>query len=239
MGNDGTLGAWVARFLLEHLRSERNLAQNTQHSYRDTLVLLIPFASRTTNRLVEDLQVVDISAELVRLFLKNIEEARGCSITTRNQRLAAIRALAGFVGQRSPEHIQWCGQIRNIPFKKGAKAEVTYLEKHEIDALLSAPDLNTAQGCRDHALLLFLYNTGARADEAAHVTIADLNLAHASRRDHSSTKIRGKGNKLRHCPLWPQTVSELSILIRDRANTEHVFLSPLNEPHLVARRPSI
>lgn len=230
MSNDGTLGSWAARFLLEHLLSERNLAKNTQRSYRDTLRLLIPFVSRKIGRRVDELQVVDISAELVRLFLKDLEETRGCSITTRNQRLAAIRALAGFVGQRSPEHIQWCGQIRNVPFKKAAKAEVTYLEKHEMDALLNAPDVNTSQGRRDHALLLFLYNTGARADEAAHVTIADLNLAHASSRDHSSTKIRGKGNKLRHCPLWPQTAGELTALIRDRASTEHVFLNRTGQP---------
>lgn len=230
MSNDGKLGHWVARFLLEHLVSERNLAQSTQRSYRDTLALLIPFVSCKTGRRVDELQVIDISAELVRLFLKDLEETRGCSVTTRNQRLAAIRALAGFVGQRSPEHIQWCGQIRNVPFKKAAKAEVTYLEKHEMDALLNSPDVNTAQGRRDHALLLFLYNTGARADEAAHVTIADLNLAQASGRDHSFTKIRGKGNKLRHCPLWPQTVSELIILIRDRASTEHVFLNRRSQP---------
>ena len=84
-----------------------------------------------------------------------------------------------------------------------------------MDALLSAPDQSTDQGCRDHALLLFLYNTGARADEAAQVKIADLLLAHSSR-DHSLAQIRGKGNKLRRCPLWPQTVVELSSLIGSR-----------------------
>jgi len=39
------IGSWVKRFLLEHLVAERNLAHNTQKSYRDTLVLLLPFAS--------------------------------------------------------------------------------------------------------------------------------------------------------------------------------------------------
>src|SRR5947207_3380662 len=80
---------------------------------------------------------------------------------------------------------------------------VTYLEKPEMDALLAAPDTMTAQGRRDHALLLFLYNSGARADEAAHVLIGDLQLGLKPERDSSSVLIRGKGNKQRRCPLWP------------------------------------
>jgi hypothetical protein len=76
-----------------------------------------------------------------------------------------------------------------------------------MDALLNAPDQSTQQGCWDRTLLLFLYNTGARADEVAQIKIADLLFAH-SNRDHSLAQIRGKGNKLRRCPLWPQTVKE-------------------------------
>ena len=84
------------------------------------------------------------------------------------------------------------------------------LEKAEIDALLAAPNLKRAQGQRDHLPLLFLYNTGARADEAAQVLVGDLNFAHVPSRDLSWVKIRGKGNKLGHCPLWPQAVNELA-----------------------------
>jgi len=49
-------------------------------------------------------------------YLGHIEEVRHCTTTTRNQRLAAIRALAGFVSEHSPEHIAWCGEIRRIPY---------------------------------------------------------------------------------------------------------------------------
>jgi site-specific recombinase XerD len=230
MSENGTLGPWVGRFLLEYLVGERNLARNTQRSYRDTLTLLLPFVARLARRSVDELTVMDVSAERVRQFLADIEAHRGCAPATRNQRLAAIRTLAGFVGERSPEHIAWAGQIRTIPFKKAARAAITYLEQPEMEALLAAPDPRTACGSRDHALLLFLYNTGARADEAAQLTIADLRLAHAPTRDHSSVQLRGKGNKLRHCPLWPQTVRELTPLIGGRAGTEHVFLNRRGQP---------
>lgn len=72
--------------------------------------------------------------------------------------------------------------------------------------------------------------TQARADEAAQLTIADLDLAHAPLRDHSSALIRGKGNKLRRCPLWSQTVKELTLLAQGRDPTEHVFLNRRGEP---------
>jgi len=92
------------------------------------------------------------------------------------------------------------------------------------------PNLKTAQGQRDHLLLLFLYNTGARADEAAQVLVGDLNFAHVPKRDLSWVKLRGKGNKLRHCPLWPQTVNELAAAIQGRVPAERVFLNRYGRP---------
>lgn len=224
------LGPWVRRFLLEHLISVRNLARNTQQSYRDTLRLLLPSMARQAGKPIDQLAVTDLSAERVRQFLLELEQQRKCGITTRNQRLAAIHSLAHFISLHSPEHLEWCASLRAIPSKKAPRVVITYLEKPEMDALLAAPDCAAAQGQRDHALLLFLYNTGARADEAAQLTIADLELANAPERDYSSVLIRGKGNKLRRCPLWPQTVQKLMSLIRSRDPTQRVFLNRRNQP---------
>lgn len=224
------LGPWVRRFLLEHLVGERNLARNTQRSYRDSLALLIPFIAEKVRKGVDQLEVDHLTAERVRQFLQHLEEARGCSVPTRNQRLAALHALAHFIGERGPEHIEWCGQIQAIPFKRAARASITYLEKPEMDALLAAPDRNSAQGRRDYALLLFLYNTGARADEAAQLSISDLRLAGPPRRDYSSVQIRGKGNKLRFCPLWTHTVRQLAALVGEKAPTENVFINRCGRP---------
>jgi integrase/recombinase XerD len=229
MANANLIGPWVRRFLLEYLVTERNLAPNTQRSYRDTLRLLLPFAAQHVRKEVDHILAIDISPDVVRLFLRHLEESRNCSVVTRNQRLAAIHSLARFVGLHSPEHVEWCGQLRTIPPKRAPRSTITYLEKSEMDALLNAPDHSTGQGRRDHALLLFLYNTGARADEAAQTKIGDLALAHSSR-DHSLVQVRGKGNKLRRCPLWPQTVAELSSLITSRPPTDHLFLNRCGQP---------
>src|SRR5438445_5048295 len=102
MDDTARLGPWVRRFLLEHLIGERNLSVNTQRSYRDTLALLIPFVARQIHKKVDELTVLDVSEKCVAGFLVDLEEARGCSTSTRNQRLAAIHALSHFVAVHSP-----------------------------------------------------------------------------------------------------------------------------------------
>jgi site-specific recombinase XerD len=139
--------------------------------------------------------------------------------------LAAIHAVARFISAHSPAHIAWCGAIRAIPFKKAPQPVIAYLEKDEMEALRAAPDQTTAQGQRDYAVLLFLYNTGARASEATSVSVADLTLTHTP-----SVKLWGKGDKSRYCPLWPLTVHTLGALIGDREPTEYVFLNRTQRP---------
>ena len=214
-----TLGPWIRRFLLEHLVGECNLARNTRLSYRDALSLLLPFVSRNLHKEIDRLTVEDLSADQVRRFLADLESGRHCSIATRNQRLAAIHALARFVGEHSPEHIAWCAQVRCVPFKRTARASIGYLDKPEMDALLAAPNRRSPQGQRDYVLMLFLYNSGARASEAAELLIQDLNLP------ASSVMIVGKGGKRRDCPLWPLTIEQLIPLMGQRPPSEHVFLN--------------
>jgi hypothetical protein len=110
----------------------------SERSCRDTLRLLIPFVADERKTAVDHLVVTDVSADVVRHFLRRIEERRGCSVRTRNQRLAAIHALATFVGERCPELIPWCGEGRALPFKRYDRPGLCYLDKFEIDALLAA-----------------------------------------------------------------------------------------------------
>jgi site-specific recombinase XerD len=225
MKDESLLGPWVRRFLLDHLVAERNLSHNTQASYRDTLMLLLPFVSRQGGGAIDRMTVEDLTPAIVRTFLDHLERDRQCSDVTRNQRLATIHSLARFIGTRSPVHLAWCAEMRAIPFKKTAKTVIGYLEKAEMDALLNQPDRRTSLGVRDHALLLFLYNSGARADEAAKLTVGNLQLGTSP-----SVRLHGKGNKFRTCPLWPTTGTSLSRLVAERDKTGSVFLSRVNEP---------
>jgi len=221
------LGPWIRRFLLEHLVAERNLAKNTQRSYRDTMAILLPFASSETRKAVDQLAVEDLSGDIVRAFLKHLEGVRSCSVRTRNQRLAAIHAFARFVGERSPEHIEWCGSVRSVPFKRTEQNPVAYLEKPEVDAILNAPNRATSQGRRDSAILLFLYNSGARVSEAAGVRIGDLAWDSAGT---GVVKLHGKGNKIRYCPLWAKTMNEIRPFVGERPHDAVVFLNRYGHP---------
>ncbi len=224
------ISVWIKRFLLEYLISTRNLSKNTQLSYRDTFRLLLPFAAKKNKKSIDQLLVEEMNPTILKSFLGELEEKRNCSIATRNQRLAAIHAFAKFIGLHSPEHVEWCRQVQMIPFKRAKRTLITYLEKTEMDALLNMPDRKNSQGQRDYALLLFLYNTGARADEAAQLKIGDLNITSLSKKSLATVIVKGKGNKPRRCPLWQQTALELSTITGQRLSSDHVFLNRLKQP---------
>jgi integrase/recombinase XerD len=230
MNNRSALAPWIRRFLMEYLIGERNLARNTQRSYRDAVRLLVVFTADKVHKKVDELLIPDIDADLLRAFLRHIEEKRSCSISSRNQRLAAIHALVSFIAELCPEYLDWCAQLRTVKAKRSAPRPVCYLEKPEIDALLEAPSPATKLGCRDRALLLFLYNSGARAEEAAKVCIEDLSLHCGADGTLSSVRLHGKGGKVRICPLWASTTNTLRNLVAGRNVKERVFLNRRSEP---------
>lgn len=227
MPDSAAVGFWVRRFLSDHLMHERGVSRNTQQSYRDTFCLFLPFVSGRLKTAVDRLAIDDLSPNVVSDFLAHLEQSRNCSVATRNQRLATLHAFARFTGESSPEHVDWCAQIRQVPFKRGWRKPVPYLEKDEIDELLRTPDCATEQSRRDHALLLFLYNSGARATEAARITIEDLVWDATGT---GSVKICGKGRKVRFCPLWKKTMTELRPLIRGRDASNPLFLNRYGDP---------
>jgi integrase/recombinase XerD len=230
MNNRSALGPWIKRFLMEYLIAERNLAHNTQRSYRDAVRLLVVFTAAKMQKKVDELLIPDIDADLLRNFLRHIEEKRKCSVSSRNQRLTAIHALAGFIAERCPEYLDWCSQLRTVKAKRSVPKPVCYLEKPEIDTLLASPSSLTKLGRRDRALLLFLYNSGARAEEAAKLCIEDLSLHSGADGRLSSVCLHGKGGKVRICPLWASTTSTLRNLVAGRNIKERVFLNRLSEP---------
>ncbi len=221
-------GSFVRRFLLEDVVADRNLSLNTQRSYRDTLRLLFGFLGE--RHVAEPAQVMteQITAALVRDFLAHLETQRGNSVATRNQRLAAIHSIFGFISRQAPELVEHATSIHAIPPRRTVTPTMPYLDKREMDALLATPDRHRSQGRRDYAMLLFLYNTGARASEAAAVTVGDLTL------DASLyVRLLGKGRKTRICPLWSHTADVLRDIIGTRIvgpKDVRVFLNVRGQP---------
>ena len=173
----------------------------------------------------------DLAVKRILQFLSDLEDKRGCSAQTRNQRLSAIRAFARFVASRDPGHLDWYAQVNAITTKKAAPRPVTWLTKDEMDAVQAVPDRKTPRGRMECALLMFLYNTGARVSEAIHLRVGDLHLSDRIRSRHGFVTIHGKGGKIRQCPLWPQTQHVLEQLARGREDSDPVFLSQHRKPY--------
>ena len=223
------IGHWIRRFLQEYMVTVRNCSQKTRQSYRDAYRMLLVYASGLCGKDADELLVEDLSQSMVLSFLDHLERDRKCQAQTRNVRLAAIMSLAKYISLQSPEHVGWCGSLRAIPFKKTARRQIPYFERNEIDAMIFAPDQSDAQGFRDHVLLRFLYNTGARADEVARLTVGDIHFG-VRKSDPSVVDIIGKGRKQRQCPLWKITVDELRTMIGGRADDTPLFVNRLGDP---------
>ena len=221
---EAMVGYWIRRFLQEYMVTVRNCSRMTRQSYRDTYRMLLLHVSGLCGKSVDALAVEDVSRDRVLSFLESIERVRKCSVRTRNQRLAAVFSLAKYISVQSPVHVEWCRTLKTIPFKKTTTGQITYLSREEMEAVVSSPDQSTEQGSRDRVLLLFLYNTGVRADEAARLKVRDVRFG-TRKEDVSIVNILGKGGKQRQCPLWKRTADEMRSMIGARPEDSPLFIN--------------
>ena len=210
-------------FFYEWLVEQRNASIHTVRSYRDAWRLFLRFVAQRSGKKIAMITLADLTAGEVIAFLGHAEHERGGTIGTRNCRLAAIRSFFNFVATRDPGSIAQCVEILNIPIKRAPVSEPCYLDPMEVTAILAQPDRSTLEGMRDHALLSFLYNSGARIQEA-------LDLCPDAIRFDSPSCVRltGKGRKERICPLWPETMMLLRKLLerQPRAPDQRLMVNP-------------
>lgn len=217
------LSAALHGFLTDYLPRQKGMSVHTLHSYRDSLKLLLRFAAGKTQD-VSRLTLQQISSEKVVAFLHHLETCRHNQISTRNVRLSAIHSFFRYVAASYPEHLALAQRILSVPFKRAAHREIQHLELAEVQTILGCIDRSVSSGRRDHVLLSFMFNTGARVSEVVGVQASDLRLE-----SPASVCLRGKGRKERTCPLWPETARALRLLLEERKIALHeprsVFLN--------------
>jgi site-specific recombinase XerD len=224
------LAPTLQAFFTDRLIGERRASPHTIAAYRDTLKLLLAFAATRAGRQPCKLDIGDLDAPLIAAFLDHLERERGNSVRTRNARLAAIHSLFRYAALRHPEHLQDIERVLAIPPKRSDRATVTFLDEHEITALLAAPDRGTWTGRRDHAMLLTAIQTGLRASELTGLNCGDVHLAAGP---HVSC--RGKGRKQRITPLTQITVAVLRVWLAERAGQSHDPLFPTSRGKQLSR----
>ena len=228
MNTSHSLAPLVHGFFADYLATQKGLSANTIASYRDSLKLLFQFAAGQLSQPVDKLSVEHFDATLVVAFLEDLETTRGNSAQTRNNRLAAVRAFFRYVAAQEPMLLQRGQRICEIPLKRTEHKTIEYLEDEELRALLDSVDSTSRNALRDYALLLFLYNTGARVQEVVDLSVDALRLEAPLQ-----VKLIGKGNKERICPLWPETVTALERYLHHRplpvSGQPGVFLNARDE----------
>ena len=201
------LARLVEAFFREYLDRVRGASRHTVLAYRDTLRLFFRFLARQKRCDVTALTVDDLDVPAVSAFLADLESTRGNSAVTRNCRLAALRSLLRHLARSDPSRAAQYHRILSLPAKKTRIRLATYLEPDEMRHVLAQPDQRSWLGQRDHALLLLLYNTGARVSEALEVRVRDVERSAAPQ-----VRLHGKGRRERLCPLWRDTLRALDRL---------------------------
>jgi site-specific recombinase XerD len=196
---------FLRRFLTGHLAGLRGCSPNTIASYRDTFKLLISWFRDERSIPPGKLTLDCIDAAAVTGFLNWLETERHNSISTRNQRLAAISSFCTWMQTRDPARMACWQDILAIPAKKQDRPAVSHLTAGQARRLLAQPDRSTRQGRRDATLLATLYDTAARVQELADLTVRDIRLQHPA-----MAALTGKGRKTRHVPLMSNTAAILT-----------------------------
>mgnify|MGYP003623225956 CR=1 FL=1 len=194
----------LSNFLKMHLPGQRNVSENTVKSYRDTFKLVLVYAEEKLGIPSERLSLQQFDCDFVSGFLAWLETDRKNSVSTRNQRLAAIRSFIGYIKNRKPEYLYQSQQILAMASLKSPEPMLEYLQPDDIQAILAKPKISTRYGRRDAVLLSLLYDSAARVQELADLQVGDVRLVKPY-----TVILTGKGNKTRAVPLMDATAELL------------------------------
>jgi site-specific recombinase XerD len=221
------LFALVESFFTEYLPRQRGASLHTVRAYRDALKLLFEFAAHRNGRKIASLELADLTVDVITGFLDHIETHRSNCTATRNCRRAALRSFFKHLVRNDLAHSLQYTRVLAIPSKRSRQRPASYLEADGVRAIISKPDQHTADGRRDYALLLFLYNCGARVSEVTGILWRDLQLA-----PPRQARLRGKGRRERLVPLWRETAEALHRLrsAAPGADQHHVFINRHSQP---------
>jgi len=224
------LAPTLQSFFTERLARQRQASPRTVASYRDTFRLLLSLVERETGKAPSALDIEDLNASVISVFLDHLEAERHNAPRTRNARLGAIRSLFRYAALRHPEHAELIAQVLAIPQKRFAKATISFLTPAELEALLAAPELTTWEGRRDRALILLGAQTGLRVSEITGLNRGDVCLGVGAH-----VRCEGKGRKQRAVPLTSPTQAVLREWTRERGGRAEDPLFPTRTGRRLSR----
>lgn len=212
----------LTSYFSTYLPETCGVSPNTCNSYRDAFKLLLLYFQEEKGVPANSIELRMLNRNLASDFLNWLEVQRKVSVTTRNQRLAAMKAFAHYVQYRNPEYLENCTDIIAMRPKKHEKPVIPFLTEEELKALLAQPDPSTRHGLRDLTLLSLLYDSGARVQEITDLKLKDIRLTNPA-----MVTLTGKGRKARQVPLMKETCKLLDAYIRNFNLNSEPLTSPL------------
>jgi integrase/recombinase XerD len=185
MNADTGEGHRLAAGYLDELRVSRRLSANTILAYRRDLDHLLAFAA-DEERAVETFDRHDLEAFVRRLMSSGLSPRSVARIVACVRGFYRFLVLDGHLVGSPADDVRAPRAWPSLP---------KFLSVDEVDRLLEAPDVDTAAGLRDRALLELLYATGMRVTELVTLRISEVNL------DAGFLTCVGKGAKERIVPI--------------------------------------
>ena len=170
---------------------EAGLSQNTLSAYRSDLLRF--------SRSLDGGSLLDAGQKDVQQLLSVMlaQQAKGSSSA---RILSTLRRFYRYQIRQNSIPTDPTSQVMS---PKQGRALPQAISEQQVEALLDAPNTQTALGVRDRAMLETLYATGLRVSELVKLTLLEMNL------EAGLVRIVGKGNKERLVPLGEQAIDWL------------------------------
>ena len=214
----------VTGFLTDYLPLQRGYSRNTILSYRDALKLFILFLTESKGIKLSRFTMAGLNRTLVVEFLEWCRN-RGCSVSTTNQRLAALKSFAIYAQIERIDYIAPLQDIQSVRAHKATEKEISYLTVEQMTQLINRPDINTRNGLRHRTILTLLYDSGCRVQELCDIRLCDINTG-----SNPTAKLHGKGDKYRTIVITEGTARLVKEYISRQRN------GVLNDQPLIVNR---
>lgn len=202
---------------LEYLEIERNRAPRTLNNYNRYLEKFIRWLGAFLKK--KEIEAKDITEENIRkyrIFLNRItkEGTEPLKKITQDYHIIALRGFLKYVSRKgigvpTPEKIE---------LGKTQRKEIEFLEKEEIERLLSTPKGTSLESLRDRAILEILFSSGLRVSELVSLNRENFSLA------NNEFAIEGKGGKRRVVFLSEAAQKALYMYLKKRQDVDEALL---------------
>lgn len=221
----------IRDFLTIFLPKQKAASPNTIKSYKNTLNLFLDYAIDKLDIKMIDLEFRYLSRELIESFLEWLEDVRGYSIASRNQRLAGLRSFYKYAAGKDTTVIIYYQELLTIPKKKQSKGhEIKFFSEAALQIILNQPDTKNRYGIRNLMFMILLYDTGGRVQEILDLQLEDIHLTEST----PYVILTGKGRKTRLVPIMEKTVNHL----KKYMNHYHKTLNGKNFLFYITRKGS-